>query len=89
MTAERMPLRGRPIVKGFFEKRTFSIQYVVSDPETKRCRDHRPGTHFDREGGGNGITFAEGLRFVREQGLTLEWILDTHPHADHFSAAGY
>ena len=29
------------------------------------------------------------LAFVREQDLTVEWILDTHPHADHFSASGY
>jgi len=40
-------LYGRPIVAGFFEKRTFSIQYVVADPETKRCAIIDPVHDFD------------------------------------------
>jgi glyoxylase-like metal-dependent hydrolase (beta-lactamase superfamily II) len=80
----------RPIVKGFFEKRTCSIQYVVADPETKRCAIIDPVLDFDPKSGATATDSAdELLAYIEQQGYSLEWILDTHPHADHFSAAGY
>ena len=80
----------RPVVKGFFEKRTFSVQYVVSDPVTKRCAIIDPVHDFDEKSGATSTESAdELLAYIEQEGLTLEWILDTHPHADHFSAAGY
>lgn len=80
----------RPVVKGFFEKRTFSVQYVVSDPVTKRCAIIDPVHDFDEKSGATSTESAdELLAYIEREGLTLEWILDTHPHADHFSAAGY
>lgn len=83
-------LRGQPVVKGFFEKRTNSVQYVVSDPQTKRAAIIDPVLDFDPKSGATATTSAdELLDYVEREGLTLEWILDTHPHADHFSAAGY
>ena len=83
-------LHGRPIVKGFFEKRTSSVQYVVSDPETKRCAIIDPVLDFDPKSGATATHSAdELLRHIEREGYELEWILDTHPHADHFSAAGY
>ncbi len=89
MTASS-PLTGRPIVTGFFEKRTSSVQYVVADPETKRAAIIDPVLDFDPKSGGTGTVSADGLlAHLAREGLTLEWILDTHPHADHFSAAGY
>jgi glyoxylase-like metal-dependent hydrolase (beta-lactamase superfamily II) len=80
----------RPEVKAFYEKRTFSVQYVVSDPETKKCAIIDPVLDFDEKSGSTATTSAdELLDHVRGQGLSVEWILDTHPHADHFSAAHY
>ena len=84
------PLYGRPIVKGFFEKRTSSVQYVVGDPETKRCAIIDPVHDFDPKSGATATQSADALlEYIEQEGYTLEWILDTHPHADHFSAAGY
>ena len=81
---------GRPVVKGFFEKRTFSVQYVVADPETKRCAIIDPVLDFDPKSGATATHSAdELLSHIQREGYDLEWILDTHPHADHFSAAGY
>ena len=83
-------LHGRPIVKGFFEKRTSSVQYVVTDPETKRCAIIDPVLDFDPKSGATATHSADALlRHIEREGYELEWILDTHPHADHFSAAGY
>lgn len=80
----------KPVVKGFFEKHTSSIQYVVADLETKNCAIIDPVLDFDEKSGTtNTFSADEILAYVREQGLEVEWILDTHPHADHFSAASY
>ena len=81
---------GRPIVMGFFDKRTFSVQYVVTDPETRHCVIIDPVLDFDEKSGATATWSAdELLDHVRDEGYTLEWILDTHPHADHLSAAAY
>lgn len=80
----------RPQVKGFFDKRTWSVQYVVSDPATGKCAIIDPVLDFDEKAGATGTINADAiLDYIREKGLTVEWILDTHPHADHFSAAQY
>ena len=80
----------KPRVKGFFDPRTWSIQYVVSDPTTKTCAIIDPVLDFDEKSGATGTVNADAiLDYVAEKGLTVEWILDTHPHADHFSAAHY
>ncbi|MGO8311252.1 bifunctional sulfur transferase/dioxygenase Blh [Rhizobium ruizarguesonis] len=80
----------RPQVKGFFDKRTWSVQYVVSDPTTRKCAIIDPVLDFDERAGATATINADAiLDYVRDNGLTVEWILDTHPHADHFSAAQY
>lgn len=80
----------KPAVKGFYDVRTGSIQYVVSDPATKRCAIIDPIYDFDEKSGATGTTNADAiLAYIGSEGLTVEWILDTHPHADHFSAAHY
>lgn len=79
-----------PLVKAFFDERTFSVQYVVTDPATKKCAIVDPVLDFDEKSGAISTANADAiLDYVREQGLTVEWILDTHPHADHLSAAPY
>lgn len=83
-------LNGHPNVKGFFDKRTFSVQYVVADPETRRCAIIDPVFDFDEKSGSVATWSADALlAHVKEQGYVVEWVLDTHPHADHFSAAAY
>ena len=80
----------KPLVKGFFEERTSSIQYVVADPETRKCTIVDPVLDFDEKSGVTATASADKLlAYVAEQGFEVEWILDTHPHADHFSAAQY
>ena len=80
----------RPNVKGFYESRTGSIQYVVSDPVTQRAAIVDPVLDFDEKSGVMATRSADMiLDYVHQNDLTVEWILDTHPHADHFSAAGY
>jgi uncharacterized protein (TIGR01244 family) len=80
----------RPTVKGFFDPRTSSVQYVVSDPATEKCAIIDPVLDFDERSGGTATWSADAiLAYVAEQELRVEWILDTHPHADHFSAAPY
>ncbi len=79
-----------PKVTGFFEARTSSIQYVVADLAAKRCAIIDPVLDFDERSGATGTMSADALlAHVEKEGLTVEWILDTHPHADHFSAAHY
>jgi glyoxylase-like metal-dependent hydrolase (beta-lactamase superfamily II) len=80
----------RPQIDAFFEGRTCSVQYVVSDPATRCCAIIDPVLDYDEKSGTVAMSSADALlSFVRDHDLTVEWILDTHPHADHFSAAGY
>jgi glyoxylase-like metal-dependent hydrolase (beta-lactamase superfamily II) len=80
----------RPEVTGFFHEDTNSVAYVCADPGTRRSALIDPVLDFDRNARATFTDFADRmLGFVREQGLQVEWILDTHPHADHFSAAAY
>ena len=79
---------GKPDVKGFFDPRTWSIQYVVSDPRSKECVIIDPVLDFDEKSGSVATRNADAiLAYIAEQDLKLTGVLDTHPHADHFSAA--
>lgn len=83
-------MTAKPEVTAFFDPRTSSVQYVVADPETCKCAIIDPVYDYDEKSGQTASTNADRiLAFVREKGLKVEWILDTHPHADHFSAAPY
>jgi glyoxylase-like metal-dependent hydrolase (beta-lactamase superfamily II) len=82
--------RLEPVVTGFYDETTGSVQYVVMDPVTRSCAIIDPVLDFDLTSGRTRTTSADRLlRHIEAEGLTVEWILDTHPHADHFSAAGY
>jgi glyoxylase-like metal-dependent hydrolase (beta-lactamase superfamily II) len=87
-----MPMQtsGLPLVKGFYDRRTFSIQYVVACPKTKRCAIIDPVLDFDERSGAIATRNAAAiLQRIQQEGFQVEYILDTHPHADHFSAARY
>jgi glyoxylase-like metal-dependent hydrolase (beta-lactamase superfamily II) len=90
MEKQSLPLKGRPIVNGFFDKRTFSVQYVVADPDTRDCAIIDPVLDFDEKSGSIATWSADHLlKHIGDERLVLKWILDTHVHADHLSAAGY
>lgn len=75
---------------GFYDKPTGSIQYIVADVATGRCAIIDPVLDFDEKSGATSTKNADALLdYVDRSGLSVEWILDTHPHADHFSAAHY
>jgi len=79
-----------PEVTGFYDPATFSIQYVLTDPASRNCAVIDPILDFDPKSGGTRTASADRLlEHIERNRLTLEWILDTHPHADHFSAAAY
>lgn len=77
-------------VQGFYDERTGSIQYVAVDATTKACAIIDPVLDFDEKSGSVATKNADIiLDFLSKHRLTAQWILDTHPHADHFSAARY
>ncbi|HMR31705.1 MAG TPA: MBL fold metallo-hydrolase [Geminicoccaceae bacterium] len=79
-----------PTVTGFYDPRTFSIQYVVADPASGQCAIVDPVLDYDERSGCTATRNADAiLAHVESEGLKVAWILDTHPHADHFSAARY
>lgn len=80
----------RPDVRGFYHARTGSVQYVVSDPQTGACAIIDPVMDYDEKSGATATVEADAiLAYVAARKLSVTWILDTHPHADHFSAAAY
>jgi glyoxylase-like metal-dependent hydrolase (beta-lactamase superfamily II) len=89
----RAVLRGEgraPQVKGFFDEATFTVSYVVSDPGTAKAAIIDSVWDFDQPSGRTSFESAdEIIRHVEAEGLAVEWILETHAHADHLSAAPY
>ena len=79
-----------PQVTGFFDETTNTISYIVSDPETGKCAVIDSLLDYDGASGRTSTTSADVLiAAVREAGLEVEWIIDTHVHADHLTAAPY
>jgi glyoxylase-like metal-dependent hydrolase (beta-lactamase superfamily II) len=79
-----------PIVKGFFDAETFTISYVVHDPSSSIAAIIDSVWDFDEASGRTSFASADAIAdYVAEQGLTVDWLLETHAHADHLSAAPY
>jgi glyoxylase-like metal-dependent hydrolase (beta-lactamase superfamily II) len=80
----------RPEVKGFFHEPTNTVSYVVSDPATRACAVLDTVLDYDAAAGRTATASAdEVIAYVRDQGFRCEWVLETHVHADHLSAAPY
>ena len=79
-----------PQVKSFFDEPTFTVSYVVSDAATKKAAIIDSVWNFDHAAGRTSFESADHIvAYVEAEGLSIEWILETHAHADHLSAAPY
>ena len=80
----------RPLVEALFHEPSSTVSYVVACPETGRAAVVDPVLDYDIYSGRTETAFAERLvERVRERGLSVEWILETHVHADHLSAGAF
>jgi glyoxylase-like metal-dependent hydrolase (beta-lactamase superfamily II) len=79
-----------PQVTAFFDEPTFTISYVVSDPLTRQAAVIDSVWNFDHASGRTSFVSADAIiAHVEAERLTVAWILETHAHADHLSAAPY
>jgi glyoxylase-like metal-dependent hydrolase (beta-lactamase superfamily II) len=79
-----------PLVTPFFDASTNTISYVVQDPASPACAVIDSVLDFDYAAGRIGYGAADAIvSHIRSRGLTLEWLIETHVHADHLSAAPY
>ena len=79
-----------PNVKAFFDAATFTVSYVVSDSDTHRAAVIDPVRDYDPASGRTATDSADQiLRYIGETDLHVDWILETHVHADHLSGAPY
>lgn len=80
----------KPVVTAFFDEATFTVSYVVKDPESSSCAIIDSVLDYDPKSGRNDTRSADQvIAHVRENGLKVDWLLETHAHADHLSAAPY
>ncbi|WP_022962749.1 MBL fold metallo-hydrolase [Halopseudomonas pelagia] len=77
-------------VEAFFDPATYTYSYVVTDPSTKRCAIIDSVLDYDPASGRTAHDSADRLiQYVKDQQLQVDWLLETHVHADHLSAAPY
>jgi glyoxylase-like metal-dependent hydrolase (beta-lactamase superfamily II) len=79
-----------PEIKTFFDEATFTATHVVWDPETRKAAVVDSVKDYDPKSGRTSTASADTLiAFVEAEGLSVDWILETHVHADHLTAAPY
>ncbi len=79
-----------PTVQGFFDPATWTVSYVVYDKPGSACAIIDSVLDYDPKSGRTRTTSADRLiAFVKAHSLQVQWILETHAHADHLSAAAY
>ncbi len=79
-----------PVVRSFFDEATFTVSHVVRDPGSKACAIIDSVLDYDAPSGRTSTTSADQLiDYVKSEGLQVQWVLETHAHADHLSAAPY
>ena len=85
--AEAVP---KLVVRSFFDEPTNTASYVAHDPTTLRAAIIDSVLDFDAAAGRTDTASADAIiAYVRGEGLTIDWLLETHAHADHLSAAPY
>ena len=79
-----------PTVQSFFDPATWTVSYVIYEKEGSPCAIIDSVLDYDAKSGRTSTTSADKLvEFVQQKKLQVEWILETHAHADHLSAAHY
>jgi glyoxylase-like metal-dependent hydrolase (beta-lactamase superfamily II) len=80
----------RPEIRAFFDEPTNTVSYLIADPETKRAAVVDPVLDFDHRSGKASTKSSDAiLHAANAAGLTIDWVLETHAHADHLSGAPY
>jgi glyoxylase-like metal-dependent hydrolase (beta-lactamase superfamily II) len=80
----------KPQVHAFFHSPSSTVSYVVTTPDSNHCAIIDPVLDFDLKSGKTTTTTADDIaRYIKDNALTVDWILETHVHADHLSAAPY
>jgi glyoxylase-like metal-dependent hydrolase (beta-lactamase superfamily II) len=80
----------QPVVKAFFDEATFTASYVVHDPASKHAAIIDSVLDYDPASGRTATSSADALvDYVADESFTVDWLLETHAHADHLSAAPY
>jgi|SRR5688572_20684918 glyoxylase-like metal-dependent hydrolase (beta-lactamase superfamily II) len=80
----------QPKIRAFFDEPTNTVTYLVADPATKQAAVIDPVLDYDHRSGKVDVASANAvLRAAAKEGLTITWILETHAHADHLTAAPY
>lgn len=81
---------GAVSVESFFDEATFTVSYVAHDPATRRAAIIDSVLDYDPASGRTAFKSADAiLAFIHQENLSVEWLLETHAHADHLSAAPY
>lgn len=80
----------RPVVQSFFDEPTFTVSHVVRDPGSNACAIIDSVLDYDPASGRTSTGSADAIiDYVAREGLEVQWLLETHAHADHLSAAPY
>ena len=83
-------MTGAPAIQAFFDEPTNTVSYLVSDPVTRRAAVIDPVLDYEHRTGKASVKSADAILEAAAAGnLTIEWVLETHAHADHLSGAPY
>src|SRR6516164_5720865 len=79
-----------PDIQAFFDEATNTVSYLVADPATRRAAVIDPVLDYDHRSGKASVRSADTILLAAAgRGLQIDWVLETHAHADHLSAAPY
>lgn len=85
-----VPVLVEPQVRTFFDEATFTATHVVVDPDSRRCAILDPVLDYDPKSGRTSTASADAvIEWVQGEDLSVDWLLETHVHADHLSGAPY
>ncbi|MDX1581219.1 MAG: MBL fold metallo-hydrolase, partial [Alphaproteobacteria bacterium] len=77
-----------PLIKPYFDADTFTLSYLVTEPDGQHCAVIDPVLDYDQASARTAQTSVKAIAAdIRERDLILDWILETHAHADHLSGA--